>query len=739
MTWKYRFRLRADKHKLEADRIARAMLRIAIAMKLFITRRRRWRMKCKLRIVWAAKYYLARQALQGQKRRLLRHMELSEHVGYLDRHNRMKFHRMCWQLTYNRAQFFNKLHMVTMKKLVRKKFIGWKFGAKNRTAVCTKAAIKVQKTVRMWIIQRYVLHYHRWRRGMVALQANFRRRSVTAWFQKNIHMYRSARMVQSNFRGWFLRSHFTDRRIMDLHYAAAANNYDKLRYYTTKYPELVNELDRFGNSALHNAAKNAARRTLKLLLKEGVDPNALNLAGLSPLHLIIMSKAINRDDCCLYMLERGFDEDQATPDGKTTLMLAVEHGRFKLVQTLIEINYKMVNMPDNHGTTPLQASFASRVFSITKVLVEYGADVNAPGYCGTYPLHDCIQTGDIDFPNLLLSHGAHINVREPFHEQTPLMWACTAGLPDFVHLYIMQGANIMEQDDNGWAAGHHAAYNGNWEMYDPLHFGDYDFDFPDFQGRSPLHVAAEYGRTDFAKSLLLGCCNVHMQDSEGNQPSHIAARDNKMETLRMICIYDEHIGRINYNHLTPLGIAKMHDSREAAAFLELHYKHVEADAGRNEVGEIWWDREVDLHADMWQVQVNDKGDRWYVNQRTGELSYSPPAYDVRKVAKFADKAEVGMARAVVKVGGEHENTLTRHGYMAEYAAVDGEVADMVKIRDAASCIQKYARRKCAYIERNFLRKMKANKKVLAIFIKRHLSGFMAWKFAQRYVSLSHYM
>eukprot|EP00605_Chrysophyceae_sp_TOSAG23-4_P002242 GSChrysophyteH1.ASY1.ANO1.2486.1 assembled CDS len=713
MTWKYKYKLAMEQHAREEDRRARAMFRIAIMIKLKISRRRKWRLRCNLRIVWAAKYFLARRALQLQKRKMLILHEYEQHIAYRNRLYTMKFHRMAWQFSYNRCQFFHKLHMVTMHRLVKRKFIGWKFGAKNRTAVCNKAARKIQAAVRMWIIKRYVLNYFRWRRGLVGFQANFRRRSVKDWFQRNLQLYRSARCIQTNFRGWFLRSHFTDRRIMDMHYAAAANNYDKLRYYTTKYPELVNELDRFGNTALHNAAKNAARRTLKLLLKMGVDPNALNLAGYSALHLIIISKAINRDDCCLYMLERGFDEDQLTPDGKTCLLLAVEHGRYKLCETLIQNNPKIANQPDNHGTTPLQASFAAHVFSVTRLLVEYGADVNAPGYCGTFPLHDCIQTGDIDYPNLLLSHGAHINVREPFHEQTPLMWACTAGLPEFASLYVMQGADIMAQDDNGWTAAHHAAHNGNWELYDPLRFGDMDFDYPDFHGKSSLHIAAEFGRTEFAKHLLLGCCNVHMQDSDGNQPSHIAARDNKLETLKMICIYDEHIGRINYAHQTPLGIAKMHQSREAQAFLELHYKHIEGEIGRNAVGDLWWDQEVEESFAVWAMNVDEMGNRWWVNQSNGQVSYKPPAYDANKVIKAADRAEVSMARAVVKVGVEHENTLTRHGYMAEYAGIESEVQAIVRINDAATCIQKYARRKCAYMEKKFLSLMKAKRKLQA--------------------------
>ena len=41
----------------------------------------------------------------------------------------------------------------------------------------------------------------------------------------------------------------------DIHYAASHNNYPKLLFYTQKYPEMLNELDHEGNTALHSAAK----------------------------------------------------------------------------------------------------------------------------------------------------------------------------------------------------------------------------------------------------------------------------------------------------------------------------------------------------------------------------------------------------------------------------------------------------------------------------------------------------
>lgn len=68
--------------------------------------------------------------------------------------------------------------------------------------------------------------------------------------------------------------------------------------------------------------------------------------------------------------------------------------------------------------------------------------------------------------------------------------------------------------------------------------------------------------------MLLG------QNSAGNQPAHIAAKYNQLELLKHISLYDEHIGRVNYAHQTPLGVAKFHQSHECREFLETNYRFV---------------------------------------------------------------------------------------------------------------------------------------------------------------------
>ena len=144
-----------------------------------------------------------------------------------------------------------------------------------------------------------------------------------------------------------VRMDLNARRIRDLHYAAQFNNYPKLLHYarSKKYSQLLWETDADGNTPLHSAAKGACKRTLKLLLKRDMDKEALNNDGLSPLHMVIMTAAIDRDECCIYMLEHGFDDKQMTESGKSCLLLACEFNRPVIARELLQYTRELATIP----------------------------------------------------------------------------------------------------------------------------------------------------------------------------------------------------------------------------------------------------------------------------------------------------------------------------------------------------------------------------------------------------------
>ena len=203
-----------------------------------------------------------------------------------------------------------------------------------------------------------------------------------------------------------VRNRLNVSRVKDIHYAAAHNKYERLRYYAFKYAHLFNQLDSEGNTVLHSAVKNASRRTMKLLLRMELDCNILNSAGYSPLHLIIMSSSVGRDECALYMLDgKGFDEDQLTLDGRSCLLLAAEYDRPTILHQLL-VDGHDYNVTDYNGTTCLQAACQNGSWAIVKDLLEHGADPNSVGKDGFTPLHDCVVGRNVEVAKMLINYGS---------------------------------------------------------------------------------------------------------------------------------------------------------------------------------------------------------------------------------------------------------------------------------------------------------------------------------------------
>ena len=211
---------------------------------------------------------------------------------------------------------------------------------------------------------------------------------------------------------------------------------------------------------------------------------------------------------------------------------------------------------------------------LAELLVEYGADVNLPGYQGQYPLHSCAggEKQSTDLCQLLINNGAVVNVYEALAYQTPVMWAARQGYDGILKMLITYGADVQIRDAYGRLAIHHGACSDSEDVFITLRDVDSDFEAVDNEGNRPLHLAAESNCVHFAKLLLGSGVESSPQNNKADQPSHIAARGNFIPLLKVICMYDTHIGRLNYDHQTPLGCARTALAEEAVTFLTQHFK-----------------------------------------------------------------------------------------------------------------------------------------------------------------------
>lgn len=355
--WCDQYRKHRYRRLMMNNELQLASLTIQCAFRSFLAYRCVFLLKCKRAIALLGKRYLARKLMYNLRRMQRMLADKAEGVMCIRQKWLVRDKLLIWKKQSSLIFGVLKLWKAYVNDKLRRRFVKWNKYRIHRNRILNKRITIVQSVVRMWLVHHRVLKYYKWRRGLLAIQAIYRMKRCYRQYEHTIFYFRAAKKIQKIIRGYVYRSHLVDARIADIHYAAANNNYDRLKYYIEKHKQLVVELDVNGNNALHNAAKNAARRTMKLLVKSNIlDPNVPNQAGYTALHLVIASPSANRDECFFYMLERGFDDEIRGPEGKTTLLIAAEFGRATIVRhLLVEEDYNP-NIPDRNGTTCLQTA-----------------------------------------------------------------------------------------------------------------------------------------------------------------------------------------------------------------------------------------------------------------------------------------------------------------------------------------------------------------------------------------------
>jgi len=141
----------------------------------------------------------------------------------------------------------------------------------------------------------------------------------------------------------------------------------------------VDARDRFGATALHEAADDGEVEVMAVLVEYGADVNAMSRTCGTPLH-----QAAN---------PYNFYDDSSRLEAMAFLL---EHGAD-------------IEVKDRHGGTALlEAARGGRLDGV-KFLVERGADLHATGPCGLTVLHTAAGRGHVEIVEYLLSIGFDVN------------------------------------------------------------------------------------------------------------------------------------------------------------------------------------------------------------------------------------------------------------------------------------------------------------------------------------------
>jgi ankyrin repeat protein len=111
------------------------------------------------------------------------------------------------------------------------------------------------------------------------------------------------------------------------------------------------------------------------------------------------------------LLDRGLNVNAKDADGDTPLHRALGVGRTDIVALLLE-KHANVNSANNAGETPLMLAAADNKTENTRAFLDRHADVNARNKQGETPLMFAARNGRLENVKLLLSEGANVNLAD---------------------------------------------------------------------------------------------------------------------------------------------------------------------------------------------------------------------------------------------------------------------------------------------------------------------------------------
>ncbi len=144
---------------------------------------------------------------------------------------------------------------------------------------------------------------------------------------------------------------------------------------------------------------------------------------------------------------------------KEGFLIAVERGNDRAVKLFLNAGVRP-DEKDALGVTPLIKAAMFNRTAVGAMLIKAHADVNMPNQHGFTPLHWASLKGFLDFVELLLANGADVNVKADLG-LTPLMQAAMSGHARVCDLLLAKGANVNEGDKRGLTPLHKAVTDGH--------------------------------------------------------------------------------------------------------------------------------------------------------------------------------------------------------------------------------------------------------------------------------------
>jgi ankyrin repeat protein len=250
----------------------------------------------------------------------------------------------------------------------------------------------------------------------------------------------------------------------------------------------------------------------------------------------------------LRMIVNGVDVNAPQGDGTTPLHWAVYKLDVELTKALLA-HGAQANVVNQYGSAPLAEAVKGGNLELVKLLLEAGVDVEAPNADGQTALMLAARNGEVGIAEQLVRRGANVNATEQWRGQTALMWAAAEKHPDMVSYLVKHGAKVnVRSIVNDWGTQItsepraqyrptggltpllYAARSGCVRCAEAMLKAGADINLPTPEGVTPLMTAIDNLNYDIAKFLLERGANPHVWDWWGRTALYVAVDMHRFTT-----------------------------------------------------------------------------------------------------------------------------------------------------------------------------------------------------------------
>ncbi|EAY22755.1 hypothetical protein TVAG_476840 [Trichomonas vaginalis G3] len=292
----------------------------------------------------------------------------------------------------------------------------------------------------------------------------------------------------------------------------------------------INCLSIRGEEPINIAASNGHASIIRILCEHGVNVDTENSKHETPLinaingnHLDCVKELIkyganieSHDELCMtplmnsvrgnklqiiqYLIDRGVNLEATTPKGSTAIFFTSLPQNFKTFLLLEKNNADIYHKNELGIDIFIMALKAANQELIRYLLEKYPKfNVNEPVNSDISPLIIAAKVCDVKIVELLLDHGANIDVTDG-NGNTPLMLTARFGRDDVLQLLIQKGADVKHKNNSGENALIVAVIRQNEKVVEILLSNKADPNVGD--ECSPLYHAAAMGSLNLIQLLL---------------------------------------------------------------------------------------------------------------------------------------------------------------------------------------------------------------------------------------------